>query len=67
MEIVRNGKLAGRMVELGLNQKTISEKTGIARTLISMAVCGRYNLTVGEKEKIASALSTTIENIFPEA
>ena len=62
--MVKNSLLKIAMFERNMTQERLSEKTGIPRAYISLAVNGRFNFDSGQKHRIASALNCRPEEIF---
>ncbi len=57
----RIGKnIVKRRDELGMMQKDLAEKLGIAQTNVARIEYGKQNLTVATLAKIANALDTTV-------
>ena len=53
--------------ELGVSQEHFAELCGLHRTYISDIERGQRNLSLENIEKIASALGTTVSQLFAEA
>ena len=55
-----------RRLELGLTQIDLAIKTHVPHSYISLQERGYPTLKKAHKEKIARALGTTIDELFPE-
>nr|WP_015062354.1 helix-turn-helix transcriptional regulator [Acetobacter pasteurianus]AFK89004.1 hypothetical protein [Acetobacter pasteurianus] len=53
--------------ELGLRQHDLSEKTGISQKHISLIERGQMNVTVNQMQRLASALSSTVQSLLSES
>jgi transcriptional regulator with XRE-family HTH domain len=53
-----------RRKELGMSQRQLAQAAQCHRSEISMIEAGRRNISVLKLMRIASALETTLENIF---
>lgn len=58
-------KVKERREELRMSQKELAQKSGVSRQMISMIETGKAeNVTLGTMKAIATALESTIEQIF---
>ena len=64
--MIKNSRLKIVMFEKNITQENLSQKTGIPRAYISLAVNGRFNLDRPQKRKIAKALGMLDRDVFPE-
>lgn len=63
--LINSNKIKGRMVELGITQKEMAEKMGLAAPTISQKINNVRPMDLIEAEKIAEILRIT-ENEFGE-
>ena len=59
-----NIKLKGVLMEIGWRQKTLSAKTALNESLISLIISGRVVPSTAEMEAIATALSCDPAELF---
>lgn len=63
--LINSNKIKGRMVELGITQKEMAEKMGLAAPTVSQKINNVRPMDLTEAEKIAEILRIT-ENEFGE-
>ena len=54
------------ILEKGLTQKEVSEKSGIDPSIISLIATGKYNPDSEQRLKIARAMQTHEKELFPD-
>jgi transcriptional regulator with XRE-family HTH domain len=52
----KNIRLRNELFRRGMRQKDLAEVSGVSRSMISMAISGRYVLSENQQERIAAAL-----------
>lgn len=62
--MAKNSRLKLKLWEQGITQQTLSSKTGIPRTYISLGINGRYVFDEGQKQKIAEVLELKAKQLF---
>ena len=62
--IEKNSKLKLAIFEQDISQAELAQKTGIAESVLSMAINGRYNLKPEQKENIAETIGRDVSEIF---
>ena len=60
----KNVALKSTLFERSISQRELSTKTGIAESLISLAIHGRYILDNDQKKKIAEVLGKPVQELF---
>ena len=60
-------RLKVAIVEKGLNQRKVAERSNIHRCYVNMACNGRIILSDDEKTRIANVLQMPVGEIFPQA
>lgn len=59
-------KIKEKRMACGMTQQELSKKSGVSRAIISKLESGKSEMTtVRTLLKIASALSTTVDELFP--
>ena len=61
---VYNRNLKIKVLDSGLSQRELAKQAGIPESHFSMALHGKYNLTVKQQEKIAEILGCGVDEIF---
>ena len=64
---MKNANLKAALFEEGITQKDLSQKTGIPRAYISLAINGRFNLDSEQRQKISVAMARAECDLFPKA
>ncbi len=60
-----NGKLLVAIRTKGFRQRSLSRKTGIAESTLSLLVSGRLTPTPTQRAKVAKALEMSEGDLFP--
>lgn len=60
----RNSRLQKAIRASNLTQRAISRQAGISEMALSMSIHGRFNFSLAEKLRVATALGKPISEIF---
>ena len=63
---MKNANLKAALFEEGITQRDLSQKTGIPRAYISLAINGKFNLDSEQKQKISVVLARDERELFSE-
>jgi transcriptional regulator with XRE-family HTH domain len=63
---MKNANLKAALFEEGITQRDLSQKTGIPRAYISLAINGKFNLDSEQKQKISVVLARDERDLFSE-
>lgn len=61
----KNIKLRVALLKRDLTYEDLSKISGVSRVYITMAISGRLNLKMAEKQSIAEALDMPVSDLFP--
>jgi transcriptional regulator with XRE-family HTH domain len=59
-----NRNLKIKILDVGISQRELAKKAGIPESHFSMALHGRYNLTVQQQDRVATILGCSTGEIF---
>jgi transcriptional regulator with XRE-family HTH domain len=67
LQVAFGRALKARRAELGISQEEVSRRSLLARSYVSGAETGSINVSIGNAQRLASAIDLTLSELFARA